>query len=55
MIQFQPLMSGPPRCPDYSSVSRRAKLPSVSFTTSTGGEISHLVMDSIGLKVSGEG
>lgn len=49
------LMNVPLRCPDYSCVSRRAKSVNVSFKTPTRGEISHLVIDSTGLKVFGEG
>ncbi|ELJ7521770.1 TPA: IS5 family transposase, partial [Escherichia coli] len=49
------LMRVPLRSPDYSSVSKRAKLVNVSFKTSTRGEIAHLVIDSTGLKVFGEG
>ncbi len=49
------LMSLPLRCPDYSLVSRRAKTVSISIKTPTRGEISHLVIDSTGLKVFGEG
>ncbi|MEA1151534.1 transposase, partial [Klebsiella pneumoniae] len=45
----------PLRCPDYSCVSRRAKSVNVSFKTPTRGEIAHLVIDSTGLKVFGEG
>jgi hypothetical protein len=41
--------------PDYSSISRRAKPVSVSFRTTTRGEIAHLVTDPTRLKVSGEG
>lgn len=54
MIPFFPLMSVPLRCPDYSSVSKRAKSVNVSFKAPKG-EIAHLVIDSTGLKVSGEG
>ncbi|BCL41325.1 hypothetical protein OIPHN260_08270 [Enterobacter roggenkampii] len=43
------------RCPDYTSVSKRAKSVNVSFKTFTRGEIAHLVIDSTGLKVFGEG
>ena len=43
------------RCPDYTSVSKRAKSVNVSFKTPTRGEIAHLVIDSTGLKVFGEG
>ncbi|MBW4246482.1 transposase, partial [Enterobacter roggenkampii] len=39
----------------YTSVSKRAKSVNVSFKTSTRGEIAHLVIDSTGLKVFGEG
>ena len=50
-----PLMKLPLRCPDYTSVSRRATSVNVSFKTPTWGEIAHLVIDSTGLKVFGEG
>ncbi len=43
------------RCPDYISVSKRAKSVNVNIKTSTRGEIVHLVIDSTGLKVLGEG
>ncbi|RAR74733.1 DDE family transposase [Pantoea ananatis] len=49
------LMDVPLRSPDYTSVSKRAKPVNVSFKTSTRGEIAHLVIDSSGLKVFGEG
>lgn len=42
-------------CPDYSLVSKRAKSVNISIKTLTRGEISHLVIDSTGLKVFGEG
>ena len=48
-------MNVPLRCPDYTSVSKRAKSVNVSFKTFTRGEIAHLVIDSTGLKVFGEG
>ncbi|QAS67808.1 transposase [Klebsiella michiganensis] len=48
-------MNVPLRCPDYTSVSKRAKSVNVSFKTSTRGEIAHRVIDSTGLKVFGEG
>jgi hypothetical protein len=48
------LMNVPLRCPDYTSVSKRAKSVNVSFKTSTRVK-SHLVIDSTGLKVFGEG
>lgn len=47
------LMELPLCCPNYSLVSRRAK--SVNIKTPNRGEISHLVIDSTGLKVFGEG
>ena len=49
------LMNVPIRCPDYSCVSRRAKSVNVSFQNVHRGEIAHLVIDSTGLKVFGEG
>lgn len=49
------LMGIPLRCPDYTSVSKRAKSVDVSFKTPSRGEIAHLVIDSTGLKVFGEG
>ncbi|WP_270037595.1 transposase [Klebsiella pneumoniae] len=48
-------MNVPLRCPDYTSVSKRAKSVNISFKTFTRGEIAHLVIDSTGLKVFGEG
>lgn len=49
------LMKLPLRCPDYSCVRRRAKSVSIPFKNPTRGEIAHLVIDSTGLKVFGEG
>jgi hypothetical protein len=49
------LMKLPLRCPDYSCVSRRAKSVCIPFKKTTRGEIAHLVIDSTGLKVFGEG
>lgn len=49
------LMKLPLRCPDYSCVSRRAKSVNFPFKNPTRGEIAHLVIDSTGLKVFGEG
>ncbi|EET0908740.1 IS5 family transposase [Escherichia coli] len=40
------LMNVPLRCPDYTSVSKRAKSVNVSFKTFTRGEIAHLAVDS---------
>ncbi len=41
--------------PDYTCVSKRAKSVNVNIRTPTRGEIAHLVIDSTGLKVFGEG
>jgi hypothetical protein len=49
------LMDVPLRCLDYTRVSKRAKSVNVSVKTPTRGEIAHLVSDSTGLKVFGEG
>ncbi|KAB3081708.1 IS5/IS1182 family transposase, partial [Escherichia coli] len=49
------LMGVPLVCPDYSLVSKRAKSVNISIKTPTRGEIEHLVIDSTGLKVFGEG
>ncbi|MFP9228548.1 IS5 family transposase [Pectobacterium cacticida] len=49
------LMDVPLRSPDYIRVSKRAKSLNVNIKTSTRGEIAHLVIDSTGLKVFGEG
>ncbi|ENS3351536.1 IS5 family transposase [Salmonella enterica] len=49
------LMGVPLRCLNYTCVSRRAKSVNVSFKTVTRGEITHLVIDSTGLKLFGEG
>lgn len=49
------LMELPLCYPDYSLVSKRAKSVNISIKTPTRGEISHLVIDSTGLKVFGEG
>ena len=48
------LMGIPLRCPDYTGVSRRARSVSFSYPP-TRGQIAHLVIDSTGLKVFGEG
>ncbi len=42
-------------CSRYSCVSRRAKSVNIPFNTPTRGEIAHLVINSTGLKVFGEG
>ncbi|OIN15366.1 hypothetical protein AO411_2022810 [Salmonella enterica subsp. enterica serovar Sarajane] len=42
-------------CPDYSLVSKRTKSVNISIKTPARGEIEHLVIDSTGLKVFGEG
>ena len=51
---FKP-MNVPLRCPDYTCVSKRARSVNVRFKTPPRGEIAHLVIDSTGLKVFGEG
>lgn len=43
------------RCPDYSSISKRAQSVNINIKTTTRGEIAHLVIDSTGPKVFGEG
>ena len=52
---FKLLMNVPLRCPDYTCISKRAKSVNVRFKTPIRGGISHLVIDSTGLKVFGEG
>lgn len=49
------LMKVPLDCPDYTCISKRAKSVNVPFKTTTRGEIAHLVIDSTGLNVFGEG
>lgn len=51
---FKP-MELPLCCPDYSLVSKRAKSVNISIKTPTRGKILHLVIDSTGQKVFGEG
>ncbi|VCX69128.1 Putative transposase (identified by ISEscan HMM) [Klebsiella quasipneumoniae] len=46
-------MNVPLRCPDYTSVSKRAK--SVNVVSNVHPVKSHTVIDSTGLKVFGEG
>jgi len=41
--------------PDYTTLSRRARLLRLSLAPSRAGEIRHLVIDSTGLKLFGEG
>lgn len=48
------LMGVPLRCPDFSSVSKRAQPVNVIFNPPRD-EVTHLVIDSTGLKVFGEG
>lgn len=48
-------MNVPLRCPDDSSVSKRATSVNVSFKALTQGEIALLVINFTGLKVFGEG
>jgi hypothetical protein len=48
-------MNVPLRCRITPVSAKRAKSVNVSFKTFTRGEIAHLVIDSTGLKVFGEG
>ena len=49
------LMKVPLRCPNYSSISKRAKTVDISIKMPARGEIRHLAIDATGLKVFGEG
>ncbi|ELI8153547.1 transposase [Yersinia enterocolitica] len=49
------LIGVPLCCPDYTRVSKRAKSVNVSIEMPTRSEIAHLMIDSTGLKASGEG
>ncbi len=49
------LIKVPLNCPDDTCISKRAKSGHVPFKTPTPGEIAHLVIDSNGLNVLGEG
>ncbi|MFC3024163.1 IS5 family transposase [Vibrio zhugei] len=49
------LMDVPLRSPDYSCVSKRAKTVEVKYRNPSRGPVAHLVVDSTGLKVYGEG
>ncbi len=49
------LIKVPLNCPDDTCISKRAKSGHVPFKTATPGEIAHLVIDSSGLNVLGEG
>ena len=49
------LMNVPLKCPNYSSISKRAKTVDISIKMPVRGEIRHLAIDSTGLKVFGEG
>jgi len=49
------LMKVPLKCPNYSSISKRAKRVNVSIKMPVRGEIKHLAIDATGLKVFGEG
>ncbi len=42
-------------CPDDTCISKRAKSGHVPFKTPTPGKIAHLVIDSTGLNVLGQG
>ncbi len=49
------LMKVPLTCPNYSSISKRAKTVDISIKMPARGEIRHLAIDATGLKVFGEG
>lgn len=49
------LLSAGLPAPDYSTLSRRARLLRVSLAAARAGRIAHLVIDSTGLKLYGEG
>ncbi len=49
------LMDVPLRSPDYSCISKRAKTVEVKYRNPSRGPVAHLVVDSTGLKVYGEG
>ena len=49
------LMKAPLICPNYSSISKRAKDLDINIKFLASGEIRHLAIDSTGLKVFGEG
>ncbi len=49
------LIKVPLNCPDDTCISKRAKSGHVPFKTPTPGEIAHLVIDSTGINVLGEG
>ncbi len=49
------LMNVPLSSPDYSCISKRAKTVEVSYRNRCRGPVAHLVVDTTGLKVYGEG
>ncbi len=49
------LIKVPLNCPDDTCISKRAKSGHVPFKTPTPGKIAHLVIDSTGLNVLGQG
>ena len=49
------LLNVPLKSPDYSCISKRAKTVLVRYQLRSQGPIAHLVIDSTGLKVFGEG
>ena len=49
------LMAVPLKSPDYSCISKRAKTVEINYRAPSKGTVTHLVIDSTGLKVYGEG
>lgn len=49
------LMAVPLKSPDYSCISKRANTVEINYRAPSKGPVTHLVIDSTGLKVYGEG
>lgn len=49
------LMGMPLTSPDHTCISKRAKIVEIKYRNRSIGPVSHLVVDSIRLKVYGEG
>lgn len=49
------LMAESLKSPDYSCISKRAKTVEINYRAPSKGPVTHLVIDSTGLKVYGEG
>ncbi|MGL5409203.1 MAG: IS5 family transposase [Shewanella sp.] len=49
------LMNVPLKSPSYSCISKRAKTVNISYRLPSRGPVAHIVIDSTGLKVFGEG